>query len=61
MSEQADLENMAGQVYECVRCGEKIQGEEFAMRNRIACPHCGYRIIKKIRPPVVKRIRTGTK
>ena len=49
----------AGLVYECVRCRAKVQTEELKLRGGgIKCTFCGYRILKKIRPPVVKRVST---
>lgn len=47
-----------GIVYECVRCGAKVSSEELEIRGgEIKCTTCGYRILKKIKPPVVKRIQ----
>jgi DNA-directed RNA polymerase subunit RPC12/RpoP len=47
----------SGMVYECVRCGAKVPSEELEMRGgEIKCIICGYRILKKVKPPVVKRI-----
>jgi len=47
----------SGIVYECVRCGAKVPSEELEMRGvEIKCIICGYRILKKVKPPVVKRI-----
>ena len=47
-----------GIVYECVRCGAEIPTEELVLRGgEMKCIVCGYRIAKKIKPPVVKRIR----
>jgi DNA-directed RNA polymerase subunit P len=47
-----------GIVYECLRCGAKVSTEELELRGgEIKCTVCGYRVLKKIRPPVVKRIR----
>jgi len=47
----------SGIVYECVRCGAKVPSEELEMRGgQIKCVVCGYRILKKVKPPVVKRI-----
>lgn len=46
-----------GIVYECVRCGAKVPSEELENRGgEIKCIVCGYRILKKIKPPVVKRV-----
>ena len=47
----------SGIVYECVRCGAKVPSEELEMRGgETKCIICGYRILKKVKPPVVKRI-----
>jgi len=47
----------SGIVYECVRCGAKVPSEELELRGgEIKCIICGYRILKKIKPPVVKRV-----
>jgi len=46
-----------GIVYECIRCGAKVPLEEIELRGgEIKCIVCGYRVLKKIRPPVVKRV-----
>ncbi len=48
-----------GVVYECIKCGAKVLTEELEMRGGgIKCTFCGYRILKKIRPPVIKRVST---
>lgn len=48
----------AGIVYECVRCGAKVPSEELEMRGgETKCIVCGYRILRKVKPPVVKRIQ----
>lgn len=52
-----DYSNMKGLLYECAKCGELTAGEEIEMRGRISCIHCGYRVLKKIRPPIVKRVK----
>lgn len=47
----------SGIVYECVRCGAKVPSDELDLRGgEIKCIVCGYRILKKMKPPVVKRI-----
>jgi DNA-directed RNA polymerase subunit RPC12/RpoP len=46
-----------GLVYECVKCGAKVMTEELELRGGgVKCTFCGYRVLKKIRPPVVKRV-----
>ncbi|MBC7131051.1 hypothetical protein H5T51_07540 [Candidatus Bathyarchaeota archaeon] len=48
----------SGLVYECIRCGAKVSTEELELRGgEIKCTVCGYRVLKKIRPPVVKRVK----
>jgi DNA-directed RNA polymerase subunit RPC12/RpoP len=45
-----------GIVYECVRCGAQVPSEELELRGgETKCIICGSRILKKIKPPVVKR------
>ena len=46
-----------GLIYECVKCGAKLTTEELELRGGGAkCTFCGYRVLKKIRPPIVKRV-----
>jgi len=46
-----------GPDYECVRCGRKVMIDELELRGGgVKCTFCGYRVLKKIRPPVVKRV-----
>ena len=43
--------------YECLRCGATTMGENIAERNgEIKCIVCGYRVLKKTKPPVVKKV-----
>jgi DNA-directed RNA polymerase subunit P len=47
-----------GIVYNCMRCGARVPSEELEMRGgEIKCIICGYRILKKVKPPVVKRVQ----
>jgi DNA-directed RNA polymerase subunit RPC12/RpoP len=49
-----------GIAYECVKCGAIVASEELELRGGgIKCAYCGYRVLKKIRPPIVKRVKTG--
>ncbi len=41
-------------VYECVRCGALVKSTELELGIR--CPKCRYRVLRKIRPPIVKRV-----
>ncbi len=47
----------SNQPYECLRCGSTTMGENIEERNGlIKCIVCGYRVLKKTKPPVVKRV-----
>lgn len=61
MSESAESEDsgskvFGGVIYECVRCGTKVNADQLSQLPEIKCI-CGYRVLKKIRPPVVKQIK----
>ena len=46
-----------GIQYECVSCGTKVTAEQLAVTPEIKCPICGYRILKKVRPPIVRHLK----
>ena len=46
-----------GVVYECVRCGTRVNADELHTLPEIKCI-CGYRVLKKARPPVVKQVKS---
>jgi DNA-directed RNA polymerase subunit P len=52
----ASAKVFGGVVYECVRCGTKVTADELAQLPEIKCI-CGYRVLKKARPPVVKQVK----
>ena len=57
MSEKSERRELS-LVYECVKCGALVALEELELRGGgVKCTHFGYRILRKIRPPVVKRIQ----
>jgi len=41
-------------LYQCLKCGAMVKSTELELGIR--CPYCRYRVLKKIRPPIVKRI-----
>jgi DNA-directed RNA polymerase subunit RPC12/RpoP len=56
---QAFLMEKSGIVYECTRCGARVPAEELELRGgETKCIICGYRILKKVKPPVVKRVQS---
>ncbi|NIP62779.1 MAG: RNA polymerase Rbp10 [Nitrosopumilaceae archaeon] len=44
-------------VYSCLRCGTKVSNTELTRLPEIKCI-CGFRVFTKIRPPVVKSIKS---
>jgi DNA-directed RNA polymerase subunit P len=56
MSEEKEPSAM-GILYQCISCGEKLTLDQLAMTPEVKCPFCGYRVLKKVRPPVVKRVK----
>jgi DNA-directed RNA polymerase subunit RPC12/RpoP len=53
---QAPAKVFGAVVYECVRCGTRQTWEELSNLPEIRCINCGYTVLKKVRPPVVKHI-----
>ena len=50
-------EQETGIVYECVKCGAKVATKDLELRGgAVKCTYCGYRVLKKMRSPVVKRV-----
>lgn len=47
----------AGITYVCVKCGARVSAEQLTMIPEVKCPYCGYRVLKKIRPPIVKHVK----
>jgi len=50
-------ETPSGVLLECMSCGAKTTAEQLAITPEIKCPSCGYRVLKKIRPPIVKTVK----
>lgn len=49
--------NPGGLFYECINCGSRLTADQLAMTPEIKCPFCGYRILRKVRPPIVKHVK----
>lgn len=47
----------SGPIYECVRCGRRVSFAELERYISFRCPYCGYRVFRKIRAPIVKRVK----
>jgi|TARA_B100001179_G_C18575552_1_gene397359 DNA-directed RNA polymerase subunit P len=53
----SDLDNeFGGVIYRCIRCGTNVTADELTQLPEIKCI-CGYRILRKIRPELAKRIK----
>ncbi len=50
-------EAVTGIQYECVSCGTSVSAEQLEVTPEIKCPICGYRILRKVRPPVVRHVK----
>ena len=44
-------------VYSCLRCNTKVSSSELDKLPEIKCI-CGFRVFTKIRPPVVKTVKS---
>jgi len=53
----ADNRELSGVVFKCVQCGNTITQEQLSLMLEIKCPACGYRVLRKMRPPIVKRVK----
>ena len=49
--------SLTGIIYKCVRCGASLSSDQLYMMIEIKCPNCGYRVLRKMRPPIVKRFK----
>ncbi|MCW3975642.1 MAG: DNA-directed RNA polymerase subunit P [Candidatus Bathyarchaeota archaeon] len=54
----AEEKPTTGIEYECISCKEKVTAEQLAITPEIKCPICGYRVLKKVRPQIVKHIKS---
>ncbi len=52
-----DEDSSEGIHYICLNCNSKITSGELELTPEIKCPFCGYRVLKKARPPIVKRVK----
>ncbi|MBL7160344.1 MAG: DNA-directed RNA polymerase subunit P [Candidatus Aenigmarchaeota archaeon] len=42
-------------MYKCIDCGREVE-LDLKGTMKIQCSYCGYRILKKLRPNVTKRV-----
>lgn len=56
MSEEAEVGGGERKIYMCMKCGRVFSRSEMEILPGIRCPYCNYKIILKVRSPMVKRI-----
>ena len=44
-------------IYACLRCGIKVSNSELSRLPEIKCI-CGFRVFTKVRPPIVKTVKS---
>ncbi|MCC6058987.1 MAG: DNA-directed RNA polymerase subunit P [Thermofilum sp.] len=57
MSEPMSFSSEDEKVYRCLRCGSVFSKKEQEILPGFRCPHCGFKIVEKVRPAVPKRVR----
>ena len=53
----ASDQGLTGVIFKCVQCGNTVAQEQLSLMLEIKCPACGYRVLRKMRPPIVKRVK----
>ena len=53
----ARVSSPGGLLYECINCLSKLTADQIALTPEIKCPFCGYRILRKVRPPIVRHVK----
>ena len=44
-------------IYSCLRCGIQVSNSELSRLPEIKCI-CGFRVFTKVRPPIVKTVKS---
>ena len=44
-------------IYSCLRCAVKVRNSELSRLPEIKCI-CGFRVFTKVRPPIVKTVKS---
>jgi DNA-directed RNA polymerase subunit RPC12/RpoP len=57
VEEKKEPEASEGPVYECVQCARRVNYEDLEKYISFRCPYCGYRIFRKVRAPIVKKVK----
>lgn len=52
------MSETSGIMYECIRCGNPMPESEIELRGgHVKCINCGYKVLRKVKPPIVTRRR----
>jgi len=51
------VEGTAGVSYLCLRCGASMSYEQVNSSPEVKCMNCGYRVLRKARPAIVKTVK----
>ncbi|MEM5812467.1 MAG: DNA-directed RNA polymerase subunit P [Candidatus Aenigmatarchaeota archaeon] len=43
-------------MYQCFNCGKEVE-INLKTAKKVICPHCGYRILMKPRPKVIRTVK----
>jgi len=43
--------------YKCGRCGREFDEKDIELLPGIKCPYCGYRVIYKVGPATIRRVK----
>jgi DNA-directed RNA polymerase subunit P len=46
-----------GVKYKCVKCGSEVSASQLELTPEVKCPVCGFRVLRKVRPPIVKKVK----
>jgi DNA-directed RNA polymerase subunit RPC12/RpoP len=44
-------------IFECTRCGTRVDAEELSKLPEPTCANCGYKVFRKVRGPTAKQVR----
>ncbi len=50
-------EEVGGVSYACLRCGARMTYEQIMSSPEVKCMNCGYRVLRKVRPAIVKTVK----
>lgn len=54
----SEFESYESVLYECLRCGARMSLANLEERGgSVKCIMCSYRVLKKVKAPIVKRVK----